>query len=252
MPASRMIDIKSENELRLISEAGKIVKLVLEELKYAARPGATTADLEKKAEDIIKKSGARSAFKGYRGFPGAICTSLNEQVVHGIPGDIRLSPGDILSIDVGVEKNSYYADSAITVPVGDKISENALKLIEVTKKALRLGIEQAIEGNRLFDISSAIQRLAESHGYGVVKQFVGHGIGKSLHEEPEVPNYGKQGQGPRLKSGMVLAIEPMINEGAYEVDILSDGWTAVTKDRKLSAHFEHTIAITDREAKILT
>jgi len=247
-----MIDIKSENELKLISEAGKIVKLILEELKTAAKPGVTTADLERKAVEIIKKSNARSAFHGYRGFPGVICTSLNEQVVHGIPGNTALFPGDILSIDVGIEKNGYYADSALTVPVGDKVSEKARSLIEITEKALFLGIKKAVEGNRLFDISNAIQTIAESHGYGVVRGFVGHGIGKNLHEDPEVPNFGKQGTGLRLKSGMVLAIEPMINEGGYEVEILSDGWTAVTKDRKLSAHFEHTVAITDGEARILT
>lgn len=246
-----MIDIKSENELKLISEAGKIVKLILEELKYAARPGVTTKDLEKKAIEIIKKSDARSAFHGYRGFPGVICTSLNEQVVHGIPGDIRLSSGDILSIDVGIEKNGYYADSAITVPI-DKVSDRARSLIEVTEKALYLGIEKAAEGSRLFDISSAIQEFSESHGYGVVRGFVGHGIGKNLHEDPEVPNFGKKGTGPRLKKGMTLAIEPMINEGGYEVEVLSDGWTAVTKDGKLSAHFEHTIAVTEGEARILT
>jgi len=247
-----MIDLKSENELRLMSEAGKIVKLILEELKSSAKPGVTTADLEKKAVEIIKKSNARSAFHGYRGFPGVICTSLNEQVVHGIPGDRELCSGDILSIDVGIEKNGYYADSAITVPVGDKLSEKARSLVEITEKALFLGIKKAVEGNRLFDISNAIQTFAESHGYGVVRGFVGHGIGKNLHEDPEVPNFGKQGTGIRLKSGMVLAIEPMINEGSYEVEILSDGWTAVTKDRKLSAHFEHTVAITDGEARILT
>ena len=172
--------------------------------------------------------------------------------MHGIPGNTRLSPGDILSIDVGVEKNGYYADSAITIPVGDKVSGNALSLIEITEKALRVGIEKAVEGNRLFDISNAIQELAESHGYGVVREFVGHGIGKNLHEEPEVPNFGRRDTGPRLKSGMVLAIEPMINEGGYEVEVLSDGWTTVTKDRLLSAHFEHTIAITKGEASILT
>ncbi|MDO8602335.1 MAG: type I methionyl aminopeptidase [Candidatus Omnitrophota bacterium] len=247
-----MIDIKSENELKLISEAGKIVRLVLKELKAAARPGITTADLSKIADEIIKKSNARSAFLGYRGFPGVICASLNEQVVHGIPGDTVLSSGDILSLDVGIEKNGYYADSAITIPVGDKVSSNALSLIEVTEKSLYLGIENAVEGNRLFDISNAIQVFAESHGYGVVRGFVGHGIGKNLHEDPEVPNFGKKGTGPRLKNGMVLAIEPMINEGGYEVEVLSDGWTAVTKDRLLSAHFEHTIAITGKGPEILT
>jgi len=247
-----MIDIKSENELRLISEAGKIVKLILEEIRNAARPGITTADLERKAAEIIKETKSRSAFYGYKGFPGVICTSLNEQVVHGIPGNVPLSSGDILSVDAGVEKDGYYADSAITIAVGDKVEKEARSLIEVTEKALYLGIEKAVEGNRLFDISNAIQELAESSGYGVVRSFVGHGIGKNLHEEPEIPNFGKPGTGPRLKNGMVLAIEPMINKGGYEVEILSDGWTAVTKDRSLSAHFEHTVAITNNGPKILT
>lgn len=247
-----MIDLKSENELKLIFEAGKVVKLILEELKNAAKPGKTTADLERKAAEIIKKHNVRSAFHGYRGFPGVICTSLNEQVVHGIPGNTVLSSGDILSIDVGIEKDGYYADSAITIPIGDRVSDKARSLLETTEKALYLGIEKAVEGNRLFDISSAIQNLAESRGYGIVRVFVGHGIGRNLHEEPEVPNFGRQGTGLRLKSGMVLAIEPMINEGTHEVEILSDGWTAVTKDRKLSAHFEHTVAITSGEARILT
>ena len=247
-----MIDIKSENELKLISEAGKVVKLILEELKYTARPGITTAVLERKAVEIIKKSNARSAFQGYKGFPGVICTSLNEQVVHGIPGDTTLSSWDILSIDVGIEKNGYYADGAITIPIGNKASEKAIALLKVTEKALYLGVEKAVEGNRLFDISNAIQVVAELHGYAVVRAFVGHGIGKNLHEDPEVPNFGKKGTGPRLKRGMVLAIEPMINEGGYEIEILSDGWTAVTKDRKLSAHFEHTVVVTDGEARILT
>ena len=247
-----MIDIKSENELRLISEAGRVVRLILEELKHTARPGITTLSLAEKAEEIIKKYSSRSAFKGYRGYPGIICTSLNEQVVHGIPGEKKLSSGDILSIDVGIEKDGYFADSASTVAIGDKVSENAARLIDITEKSLYAGIEKAVEGNRLFDISNAIQRLSESYGYGVVRDFVGHGIGRSLHEEPEVPNWGKQGTGPRLKNGMVLAIEPMINEGGYEVEVLSDGWTAVTKDRLLSAHFEHTLAITEHGPKVLT
>lgn len=247
-----MIDIKSENELKLISEAGNIVRIVLEELKTAAKPGVTTAELEKKADDIIKKFNARSAFHGYRGFPGKICTSLNEQVVHGIPGATELSSGDILSIDVGVEKNGYYADSALTVPVGDNVSKEALSLIEITEKALDAGIQKAVEGNRLFDISNAVQEIAESHGYGVVREFVGHGIGKNLHEDPDVPNFGKKGTGPRLRKGMVLAIEPMINQGGYEIEVLNDGWTVVTKDRSLSAHFEHTVAITDKGPLILT
>lgn len=247
-----MIDIKSEHELELIAEAGKVVRVILEELRHIARPGILTAELGRTAEELMKRFNARSAFQGYRGFPGVICTSVNEQVVHGIPGKTRLLEGDILSIDVGIEKSGYFADGAITIPIGKRISENALTLIRITEKALYLGIGKAVEGNRLFDISYAIQEIAESHGYGVVRDFIGHGIGKSLHEEPDIPNFGKPGTGPRLRKGMVLAIEPMINEGGYEIEVLGDKWTAVTKDRKLSAHFEHTVAVTDGEARILT
>ena len=172
--------------------------------------------------------------------------------MHGIPGKARLLEGDILSIDVGIEKSGYFADGAVTIPIGENIPERVLNLIKVTEKALYLGIEKAVEGNRLFDISYAVQNIAESNGYSVVRDFVGHGIGKSLHEDPEIPNFGKSGTGPRLAKGMTLAIEPMINEGGYEVEILEDGWTAVTKDRKLSSHFEHTVAVSDGEARILT
>jgi len=247
-----MIEIKSGHELELIEEAGKAVKIILEELKHRARPGIFTQELGRIAEELIRKFKARSAFKGYRGFPGVICTSVNEGVVHGIPGKTRLLEGDILSIDVGIEKSGYFADSAITIPIGKKIPDNASRLIEITREALYLGIEKAREGNRLFDISYAVQAIVESNGYSVVREFVGHGIGKSLHENPDIPNFGKPGTGPRLRKGMVLAIEPMINEGAYEIEILDDKWTAVTKDRKLSAHFEHTVAVTEGEAKILT
>lgn len=247
-----MIDIKSEDELRLIRETGSIVRIVLEELKKVANPGVATIELDKKAISLIKKFNARSAFKGYKGFPGNICTSINEQVVHGIPGKRKLIEGDILSIDVGIEKNGYFADAAITIPIGDKVSEDAGRLINTTEKVLYLGIEKAVDGNRLYDISAAIQSYTESCGYSVVRDFVGHGIGRMLHEEPTIPNYGRQGTGPRLKKGMVLAIEPMINEGGYELDLLQDAWTAVTKDRKLSAHFEHTVVVTGAQPEILT
>jgi len=247
-----MIEIRSEREIALVEAAGKIVRIVLEEIKKIARPGVATARLGKKADEIIKRFDARSAFKGYRGFPGSICTSINEQVVHGIPGRTRLEQGDILSIDVGVEKDGFYADAAITIEVEDSASSKARELIEVTEKALYAGIEKAIEGNRLFDISHAVQQYAEGRGFSVVRDFVGHGIGRKMHEEPEIPNFGKPGTGPRIKKGMVLAIEPMINEGTYEVEILGDGWTAVTRDRKLSAHFEHTVCVTEAGPRILT
>ncbi|NQT75520.1 MAG: type I methionyl aminopeptidase [Candidatus Omnitrophica bacterium] len=246
-----MIEIKSETELALIEEAGRIVNKVIDEIKKIARPGTTTLELDTRAEEVIKGLGARSAFKGYKGFPGTICASLNEQVVHGIPGKRMLMPGDILSIDVGVEKAGYFGDAACTIGIGEEISDKAKDLIDATKKSLEAGMAKAVEGNRLFDISHAIQQYVEGRGYSVVRDFVGHGIGKSMHEEPEIPNFGKPGTGPRLKKGMVLAIEPMVNEGRCEVEILDDGWTAVTKDRKLSAHFEHTICVTDKGPRIL-
>lgn len=248
-----MIEIKTEREISLIKEAGRIVRIALQEIEKIAKPGITTGELDKKGETIIKEFNARAAFRGYKGFPGNICTSINEQVVHGIPGKRRLETGDILSIDVGVEKNGYYADAASTVKIGKKlVFKNAEDLIRVTKEALRLGIEKAVEGNRLFDISFAIQQYVEGCGYSVVRAFVGHGIGKNMHEEPEIPNFGEPNTGPRLKKGMILAIEPMVNEGTYETEILSDGWTVATKDRKLSAHFEQTVCVTDGEPQILT
>ena len=247
-----MIYIRSEHEVEFIKESGRIVKIILGELKHLASPGITTEELDKKAEELLKKFESRSAFKGYNGFPGNICTSINEEVVHGIPGRRKIFRGDILSIDAGVEKNGYFADSAITIAIGDSVSENAYNLIKRTEEALCIGIKKAVEGNRLFDISSSIQQYIESFGYSVVRDFVGHGIGTKLHEAPEIPNFGNMGNGPRLKKGMVLAIEPMVNEGGYEVEIGSNGWTAVTKDKKLSAHFEHTVMVTDKEARILT
>ncbi|MFC1667220.1 type I methionyl aminopeptidase [Candidatus Omnitrophota bacterium] len=247
-----MIEIKSEREIAFIEEAGRVVKAVFREIKKAVAPGVTTGELDKKAAETIRGLDARSAFKGYKGFPGNICTSINEQVVHGIPGNTKLRSGDILSVDVGVEKNGFYADAAITIELKNSVRENAKDLIMVTKDALRLGIEKAIEGNRLFDVSYAIQQYVENSGYSIVRDFVGHGIGRKMHEEPEIPNFGKPDTGPRLRRGMVLAIEPMVNEGTHEVEIVGDGWTALTRDRKLSAHFEHTVCVTDKEARILT
>jgi methionyl aminopeptidase len=220
-------------------------------LKSHARPGVTTKELDAIARDEILRRDGYPAFKGYKGFPGNICTSVNEVVVHGIPSERKLKPGDILSLDVGVKFRDYFADAAVTLAI-EKISETAAKLLAVTEKALYAGIEKASPGGRLSDISCAIQETAEAAGFGVVRAFVGHGIGMQVHEEPEIPNYGKPDRGPRLEPGMVLALEPMVNAGTFEVEILEDGWTAVTKDRKLSAHFEHTIAIRRKGAEILT
>ncbi|MFA6078993.1 MAG: type I methionyl aminopeptidase [Candidatus Omnitrophota bacterium] len=246
-----MIVLRSEEEIVRIKEAGKIVAETLDTLKRSAKPGMRTDELDKIARDAIIKRGGIPAFKNYKGFPANICTSINETVVHGIPSARRLEEGDIISIDAGVKYKDYFADAAITVPVG-KIAESAGRLIRITEESLAKGIEYAKPGNRLSDISSRIQEYVESNGYSVVRAFVGHGIGTKMHEEPEIPNYGRPGRGPRLEKGMVLAIEPMVNTGTYDVEILEDGWTVVTKDRGLSAHFEHTIAIRDEGAQILT
>jgi methionyl aminopeptidase len=221
-------------------------------LKDMIVEGINTHELDKFAENTIHKRKAQPAFKGYRGYPATICASINSQVVHGIPSTkIKLKQGDIISIDLGVYYQGFYGDAAYTYPVG-KINERTQKLLRVAEESLYVGIEKASEGNRLFDISYAIQSYVEKNGYSVVRDFVGHGIGRSLHEEPQIPNYGKKGRGPRLKKGMTLAIEPMVNEGGWEVEILEDGWTAVTKDGKLSSHFEHTVAITQNGPLILT
>jgi len=247
-----MIEIRSEHEIAFIEKAGAVVKAALREIERIARPGVTTKELDKIAEDTIKGLGARPAFKGYRGFPGTICASINKEVVHGIPGKRKLKDGDILSIDVGVEKDDFFADAAVTIGIGNLVSKDAKRLMDATKKALELGIGKAREGSRLFDISFAIQEYTEKCGYSIVRDFVGHGIGKKIHEDPEIPNFGKPDTGPRLKNGMVLAIEPMVNKGGYEVEILPDGWTAVTRDSELSAHFEHTVCVTKGDPKILT
>jgi len=246
-----MIVIRSDEEIETIGKAGKILAETLEKLKSHVRAGVRTKELDKIARDEIIKRNGYPAFKGYKGFPGNICTSINETVVHGIPSDKKLKNGDIISIDVGVKFRDYFADAAVTVGVG-KIGDAAKKLLEVTEKALCIGIENAMPERRLSDISASIQVFVESNGFSVVRAFVGHGIGTKIHEEPEIPNFGRSGTGPRLEPGMVLAIEPMVNAGTFEVEILEDGWTAVTKDRRLSAHFEHTIVITNDGAEILT
>lgn len=246
-----MIEIKSEREIKLIRQAGLVVAQVIEELKKEVRPGITTAELDEIATGLIIRKGGISAFYGYHGFPGHICTSVNEEVVHGIPDERILEKGDIISLDVGVKLEGYCADSTVTLPVG-KISSLAKKLLNVTEQALNLGIAQAITNNRLHDISWAVQHHVESQGFSVVREFVGHGIGSKMHEEPQIPNFGQAHQGPILRAGIVLAIEPMVNAGSYEVEIMSNSWTAVTKDRKLSSHFEHTVVVDDGVPEILT
>jgi methionyl aminopeptidase len=246
-----MINIRTPQEIEIMRQNNRLVAHVLQRLKEAIKPGITTEELDQLAERTIREAGATPAFKGYRGYPASLCVSINEEVVHGIPGSRRLQEGEIVSLDVGVYRNGYYGDAAITVPVG-KVSEQAARLLEVTQQALAKGIEQATHGNRLLDIAHAIQSWVESQGFSVVRDFVGHGIGRALHEDPQVPNFGPPHHGPRLRPGMVLAIEPMINVGTWEVKILEDGWTVVTADKSLSAHFEHTIAISDGKPDILS
>jgi len=247
-----LIILKRPEEIEKIRVACQIVARILAEVSEKVKPGVTTFELDKLSEKLAKKQKAKPAFKGYRGYPYSLCTSVNAEVVHGLPSKTRvLNEGDIISLDFGVVKDGYYGDAAVTLPVG-KVSEEAMALIEVTREALYRGIAKADPRHRLFDISHAIQSYVESHGFSVVREFVGHGIGRSLHESPQIPNFGKKGHGVRLKPGMVLAIEPMINQGVHEVEILADNWTAVTKDGKLSAHFEHTIAITEDGPEILT
>jgi methionyl aminopeptidase len=214
-------------------------------------PGVTTGDLDAEAERLVRERGAEPAFKGYRGYPATLCASVNEQVVHGIPSARKLVNGDIVSLDMGVKLNGFFGDSAITVPVGE-VSEDVLRLLQVTHEALDKGIEQVHVGGRISDIGHAIQHHVEAHGFSVVREFVGHGIGASLHEEPQIANYGPAGRGPRLAAGMVLAIEPMVNIGDPSVRVLADGWTAVTRDSSLSAHFEHTVVVTGDGCEILT
>jgi len=251
MHISAMVILKSEREIQQLKRSNVMVAEVFEKLRGMIQPGITTKELDQVAEEYILLKGARPAFKGYRGFPATLCISINDEVVHGIPGQRRLKEGDIVSLDVGVNYLGYFGDAAITFPVGE-VDPEAKRLLDVTEKALYIGIERAKVGNRLFDISYAIQSWVESHGFSVVRDFVGHGIGRELHEEPQIPNFGMPHQGPRLGKGMVFALEPMVNEGTYEVRVLPDGWTVVTADGKRSAHFEHTIAITDNGAEILS
>ncbi|OQW64974.1 MAG: type I methionyl aminopeptidase [Nitrospira sp. ST-bin4] len=237
-----MIILKTPAEIEIMAEASRVVAEVLEIVRKEVRSGISTDELDRLAEKEIRARGATPAFKGYRNYPKTLCASVNEQVVHGIPSGRKLKDGDIIGLDLGAIVGGFYGDSAVTVAVG-RVPEKIATLVQVTEESLYLGIEQAVVGNRLTDISHAVQRHVESAGYSVVTEFVGHGIGRHLHEEPQVPNYGKPGQGPRLQSGMVLAIEPMVNMGGSAIRVLEDRWTAVTADGSLSAHFEHTIAI---------
>ena len=246
-----MIVLKTPEEIGIMREANQIVAEVHEELKQRAVPGTTTRELDSLAERIATKRKAKCAFKGYRGYPNCLCTSLNEVIVHGIPSDRALKEGDILSLDFGVIYKGFCGDAAVTIPIG-QTSERAENLMQITEQCLEKAIDLMYEGNRLADVSAVIQEHAEKNGYSVVRDFVGHGIGRSLHEDPQVPNYGKSGTGIRLKRGMVLAVEPMVNEGDWGIRILKDGWTAVTKDGSLSAHFEHSVAITDNGPCILS
>lgn len=249
------IELKSPDEIEKMSRASRVVAEVLDALRHQVRPGVTTVELDRFAEKFIVGRGGIPAFKGYQVrdqvYHHTLCVSVNEAVVHGIPSDRALKEGDIVGLDVGVVVDGYYGDAAITVPVG-AITEEARRLLQVTEESLHKGIAQAVVGNRISDISHAVQAHAEAARFSVVMDFVGHGIGRKLHEEPQVPNYGEPGKGPRLKPGMTLAIEPMINMGRPETEHLSDGWTAVTQDGSLSAHFEHTIVVTEDGPKILT
>lgn len=246
-----MIILKSSKEIEYMREAGKIVAYTHEVLREAIKPGITTQELDEIAEKEIRKHHAIPAFKGYHGFPASICASINEEVVHGIPGLKTLRNGDIISIDIGAVYNGYYGDAAKTHPVGE-VAEEALKLIEVTRQSFYEGLQFCREGSRLSDISHAVQSHVEHHGFSVVRDFVGHGIGQNMHEDPQIPNFGNPGKGPRLTEGMVLAIEPMVNMGTYKVKTLQDNWTVVTLDNKMSAHYEHTVAITKDDPIILT
>jgi len=246
-----MIICKTPREIEIMREAGRIVALTHQELKQHITPGITTKELDQIAEKTIQKYGATPSFKGYNGFPGSICASVNEELVHGIPGKRKLKEGDIISIDIGAKYNGYHGDSAWTYPVGN-ISESVQKLLDVTEKSLYLGLEQVKPGERLSNISHAVQTHAEENGFSIVREYVGHGIGQDLHEDPQIPHYCPPNRGPRLKPGMVICVEPMVNQGRRYVKTLSDDWTVVTVDGKWCAHFEHTIALTEAGYEILT
>lgn len=251
-----MIYIKTKKEIDYIRESCRIVAETLQLVKSKVKPGVSTIELDQIAEDYIRSNNASPAFKGYKqaglpGFPGSICTSVNDVVVHGIPGQRKLEAGDIISLDVGVLKNNYFGDAALTVAVG-KIEPDRQKLLNVTEEALHLGINEAKAGNRVHDISAVVQDHVERNGFSVVRDLCGHGVGKFLHEDPSVPNFGKKGSGPKLKNGMTLAIEPMVNAGDYSVTTAEDGWSVLTADGSLSAHFEHTILLNNNHPEILT
>jgi methionyl aminopeptidase len=246
-----MIPLRSADEIELIAESCKLVVLALVELRRVAKAGVTTKMLDKVAEEVIRDAGGEPAFKGYRGYPASLCASVNQEIVHGIPDDRTLVEGDIVGLDVGAKCNGYFGDAALTVAI-EPVSEEASRLMAVTLDALHRGIDSARAGSRIGDIAHSIQSTVEAEGFSVVKSLAGHGIGREIHEEPEVPNFGTAGSGVKLESGMVLAIEPMVNAGSDGMSTLDDGWTVVTADGKLSAHFEHTIAITDNSARVLT
>jgi methionyl aminopeptidase len=246
-----MIVCRSRAELEKLRRVNQLVGTVLAELRAMTAPGVTTADIDAVAEDLVRQAGAEPAFKGYHGYPATVCASVNEQVVHGIPSSRKLVEGDILSIDMGAKLEGFFGDCAVTVPVG-RVSTQATELLRVTEESLFRGIDAVKPGARVSDIGAAVQQHVEAHGFSVVREFVGHGIGTSLHEEPQIANYGPAGHGPRLAEGMVLAIEPMVNVGKPVVRVLADGWTAVTRDGSLSAHFEHTVAVTREGREILT
>ncbi|HWA93764.1 MAG TPA: type I methionyl aminopeptidase [Terracidiphilus sp.] len=245
--------IKSSQEIEKMRRAGQVTREVLELVRDHVKPGATTLDLERVAEARLKELGVKAAFKGYHGYPCALCTSVNSEVVHGIPSKKRvLKDGDIVSVDFGVVIDGYYGDSAITVPVGEKIAPDTARLLKVTEDSLHKAIAVVKPGATLGDIGAAVQAIVEAEGFSVVRDFVGHGIGANMHEDPQVPNFGEAGRGMKLRAGMVIAIEPMVNVGKPDVKVLKDGWTAVTNDGSMSAHFEHTVAVTDTGARILT
>jgi methionyl aminopeptidase len=247
-----VITRKTRDQIALMRRAGKVVAEMHEECIRAAKAGATTLDVDRVARDVIDRRGARSNFLGYHGFPAVVCTSPNDVIVHGIPSDsVVLREGDILSIDCGAIIEGWHADAAVTVPIGE-IDDESQRLIHVTRRSLELAIEQVLEGNRLGDIGAAVEGIAEENGFTVVREYVGHGIGTAMHEEPQIPNYGPPGRGLKLKEGMVLAIEPMVNAGGAQTELLDDGWTVVTRDHRRSAHFEHTIAVTEHGPEILT
>ncbi len=246
-----MISIKSKREIDIMREAAGKLRTVLFELKDMVRPGVRALEIDKQAEKLIRAGGALPAFKGYRGYPATVCISINEEVVHGIPSGRKVKEGDIVSLDLGLIWKGFYSDSARTWPAG-RVSDTASKLMDVTRESLYAGVSQMRAGKRVGDISAAVQRYVESSGFSVVRDFVGHGIGRALHEDPQVPNFGEAGKGHKLEAGMVLALEPMVNAGGWEVDVLADKWTVVTRDGKLSAHYEDTIVITENGPENLT